>query len=38
MSVSSAIDTAIGLVVMYVVLSLVCTVINEYIATWMGSR
>lgn len=38
MSVSAAIDTAIGLMLMYFVLSLVCTVVNEYIATWTNLR
>ena len=38
MSVSAAIDTAIGLVLVYFVLSLVCTVINEYLATWANLR
>jgi hypothetical protein len=34
----AALDTAIGLVLTYVVLSLVCTVVNEYIATWLNLR
>jgi hypothetical protein len=33
-----AIDIAIGLILMYLVLSLVCTVINEYIATKLNLR
>jgi hypothetical protein len=35
---SVAIDIAIGLVLMYLVLSLVCTVINEFIATKLAWR
>ena len=38
MALSAAIDTAIGIVLMYFVLSLVCTVVNEYIATWTNLR
>jgi hypothetical protein len=38
MLVSAVIDTVIGLVLMYFVLSLLCTVINEYIATWLALR
>jgi hypothetical protein len=34
----AALDTVIGVVLMYVVLSLVCTVINEYISTWLSLR
>jgi hypothetical protein len=35
---NAAIDIAIGLVLMYLVLSLVCTVINEFIATKLALR
>jgi hypothetical protein len=35
---SAAVDIAIGLVLMYLVLSLLCTVINEFIATKLGLR
>jgi hypothetical protein len=35
---NAAIDIAIGLVLMYLVLSLVCTVINEFIATRLDLR
>jgi hypothetical protein len=38
MPLSAMFDTAIGLVLMYVILSLGCTVINEYVATWMKLR
>jgi len=34
----AALDTAIGLALMYAILSLVCTVLNEYIATWCSLR
>jgi hypothetical protein len=34
----AALDTVIGVVLMYVVLSLLCTVVNEYIATWLRLR
>ena len=34
----AALDTAIGLALMYATLSLVCTVVNEYIATWLRLR
>jgi hypothetical protein len=35
---NAAIDIAIGLILMYLVLSLVCTVINEFIATQLNLR
>jgi hypothetical protein len=38
MSWGAALDTAIGLALMYAILSLVCTVLNEYIATWFSLR
>ena len=38
MSWGAALDTAIGLALMYAILSLVCTVVNEYIATWLRLR
>jgi hypothetical protein len=38
MSQNAIIDIAIGLVLMYLVLSLVCTVINEFIATFKDWR
>jgi hypothetical protein len=38
MSANAFIDIAIGLVLMYLVLSLLCTVINEYIASFMALR
>ncbi len=38
MSFNSAIDVAVGLILMYLVLSLVCTTVNEYIATLFRLR
>lgn len=38
MSQNAAIDIAIGLVLMYLLLSLSCTVINEYIAARLNLR
>jgi hypothetical protein len=38
MTVNSVVDVAIGLIFMYLVLSLVCTSINEYIATLFNLR
>lgn len=38
MGVNAFIDIAIGLVLMYLVLSLLCTVINEYISSFMALR
>lgn len=38
MPLSAVFDTAIGLILMYVILSLACTVINEYVATWLQLR
>jgi hypothetical protein len=35
---NTIIDIAIGLTLMYLVLSLLCTVVNEYIATFMKTR
>lgn len=37
-TISAAIDVAIGLMLMYLVLSLACTVINEFIATLLKKR
>ena len=38
MTLNSAVDVAIGLILMYLVLSLICTTINEYIATTLKLR
>lgn len=38
LTLNSAMDVAIGLILMYLVLSLVCTTVNEYIATAMKLR
>ena len=38
MNLSAVIDTAIGLMLMYLVLSLFCTTINEIIANWLKLR
>ncbi|HXQ67333.1 MAG TPA: hypothetical protein VN980_12225 [Alphaproteobacteria bacterium] len=38
MTTNAAIDVAIGLVLMYLVLSLVCTTFNEFVATVLGLR
>lgn len=38
MNISSALDVAIGLILMYFLLSLFCTVINEFIATLLKWR
>lgn len=38
MSANAVLDIAIGLVLMYLVLSLVCTVVNEFIATKLNLR
>ena len=35
---NAAIDVAIGLILMYLMLSLLCTVVNEYIATKLSLR
>ena len=35
---NAAIDVAIGLILMYLMLSLICTVVNEYIATKLDLR
>jgi hypothetical protein len=35
---NAALDVAIGLVIMYLVLSLVCTVVNEYVASKLNLR
>jgi hypothetical protein len=35
---NAALDVAIGLVIMYLILSLVCTVVNEYIASKLNLR
>ena len=35
MTMNSAVDVAIGLIFMYLTLGLICTTINEYIATAM---
>ena len=38
MGISGLIDLAIGLILLYLVLSLICTTINEFIATWLKLR
>ncbi|MDH5410045.1 MAG: hypothetical protein OEY16_01545 [Alphaproteobacteria bacterium] len=38
MSVNAVIDVTIGLILMYLLLSLICTIINEFIGTFMGWR
>jgi len=38
MTLNSAVDVAIGLILMYLVLSLICTTVNEYIATALKLR
>lgn len=38
MSMNAVIDVTIGLILMYLLLSLVCTIINEFIATFLGWR
>lgn len=38
MGMGGAVDTAIGLILMYLVLGLLCTVVNEAIATVFGTR
>src|SRR5229473_1363820 len=38
MTLNSAVDVAIGLILMYLVLSLICTTVNEYIATTLKLR
>jgi len=38
MSMNAVIDVTIGLILMYLLLSLVCTIVNEFIATFLGWR
>jgi hypothetical protein len=38
MNLNAALDIAIGLILMYLVLSLVCTSLNEFISTTLGMR
>lgn len=38
MSINAVIDVTIGLILMYLLLSLVCTIVNEFIGTFLGWR
>ena len=38
MNTNAVIDVGLGLVLMYLVLSLICTIINEYISDWTNMR
>lgn len=38
MSMNAVIDVTIGLILMYLLLSLICTIVNEFIGTFLGWR
>lgn len=38
MGMNTVIDVAVGLILMYLLLSLVCTIVNEFIGTFLGWR
>ncbi len=38
MSITAVIDVTVGLILMYLLLSLVCTIVNEFIGTFLGWR